>query len=592
MSKVKKTHNTQRDDSAVSVKQQGSAERIFQTLAKHPFLCVVSMCAMLFFFGFCMKSNLNTGSYIYAGIMSALVLAELILVGNLGGSLKSSLVLYLLAAVFAGGSLYLIHFYVNSTALMLWMSVVFLGLLAVIFHLTGVLNTRTFIMLMIAAGVILRFIYVLYTDSGDRQHDVGYWTYEWSLTEFDYKWGHSNYIEYWYSKGLKLPDFDVRSIWQYYHPPLHHWLMALLLRVLSLCGMPYKTACQALQILPMIWSSLIMVVSYRIFRWVKLSGLPLIIAMAVMCFHPTFVLMGGFFNNDILCVMLMLLSVMFALRWYREPTLKRIIPIALCIGLGMMTKLNAWMVAPAIAVIFLYVFVKNIKAWKRYLGQFALFGAICAPLGLWWQVRNLIAFKVPLTYVPYLSEKDVTYCGDMSAAQRLFDFGNGQLSFVYDAYTAYGAPYDEYNPTLGLIKTSLFDEGQHSINDVNYPQIAVTGPILFWVGALLAILCFIAFIVMMAKKNAGIDGVTRVFFSVFAATMLVSYYLFCFSYPFTCTMNIRYCVPLIPLFAMGLGLLLQRFSGKSVKEKLLRYSAVGLTALFSVMSCVVYSQIS
>lgn len=566
----------------MSVKEKNSLERLFHTLAKHPYLSVVSICILLFFFGFCEKANLTVGSYIYAGVVCLAIFAGLAFLGKIGKDLKENLVIFLLSAVFAGVALFLIYYTGNSVALMLWLFLFMLALFAVILKALDQLTPRTLVMLMIAAGIMLRFVYVLYTDSKSRQHDVGFW---------NWTWGHANYIEYWFNNGLKLPDFDVRSIWQYYHPPLHHWLMALLLKVLTLFGMPYETACQALQILPMTYSCLIMVVCYRIFRWVKLNGLPLIIAMGVLCFHPTFVLMGGFFNNDILSVLLMLLSVVFTLRWYKEPTLKRIIPIALSIGLGMMTKLSAWMPAPAIALIFLYVFVKNIKAWKRYIGQFALFGVICAPLGLWWQIRNYLAFHVPITYVPYLSEQDAQYCGNMTAAQRLFDFGNGQLSYVYDAFTAYGAPYNEYNPTLGLFKTALFGEGTNGVSDVNFPQIAVTGPILFWIGVILGVLCFVSFVIMMIRKDSGLDMMSRVFFCVFALTILISYYSFCFKFPFTCTMNIRYCVPLIPLFIMGLGLLLKRFSGKSLSEKILRYSSIGLTIAFAVMVCVVYTQI-
>ena len=565
-------------------KQKSSMERLLHRLAKHPYLSIVAMCLLLFFFGFCEKKNLTVGSYLYAGTVSLLIFAGLAFIGKIGKDLKENLIIFLFAAVFSGVSLYLIYYTGNSIALMLWLFLFIMALFAVVLKALGQLTTRTLIMLMIAAGIVLRFVYVLYTDSGSRQHDVGFW---------NWTWGHANYIEYWYQNGLKLPDFDVRSIWQYYHPPLHHWLMALLLKLLTLFGMEYETACQALQILPMTYSAVILAVCYRIFRHIRLSGLPLVVAMGILCFHPTFVLMGGFFNNDILCVLLMLLSVMFALRWYKEPTLKRIIPIALSIGLGMMTKLSAWMPAPAIALLFLYVFVKNIKAWKRFLGQFALFGVICAPLGLWWQIRNYFAFGVPITYVPYLSEQDAQYCGNMSAVKRLFDFGNGQLSYVYMAFTDpnFGAPYSEYNPTLGLIKTSLFGEGQNGISDIHFPQIAVTGPILFWIGVILGVLCFVSFVVMMIRRDSGLDGMSRVFFSVFAATMLISFYSFCFKFPFTCTMNIRYCVPLIPLCAMGLGLLLSRFSGKSLKEKILRYTSIGLTAAFALMTCIVYTQI-
>ena len=561
-----------------------SFDRVFKPFYKHPYLSVTGMCVLLFFFGFCESSSFAGWCYFYAG---AVMLAAYILLAAFAGicrSIKQSVVVVATVMTLTAGGLFLMYSFDNSPVLLLWMSLVLLAVLCGIMWLTDCLNERTFIVLLIAAGIMLRLTYNLYSSYTVRQHDVGY---------FNWTWGHANYIEYWYQNGLKLPDFDVRTIWQYYHPPLHHWIMALLFKILNLCGMEYMKAAEALQIIPLIYSSLITVVSFRILRFVKLKGTPLVISMAILCFHPFFVLMSGFYNNDPLCVLFMLLSMLLALRWYREPTLKRIIPVALCVGLGMMTKLSGWMVAPAIAVLFLYVFVKNIKAWLKYIGQFAIFGAICAPLGLWWQVRNYILFKVPLTYVPFLNEGDPQYSGNMSLAKRFFDFGNGQLSFVYDAFTDpnFGAPFNEYNPTIGLLKTAVFDEGQSAINDIHYPQIAVTGPILFWVCVALALLCFVSFIVMMVRKDSGLDGVTRLFFAVLTVTMLGSYYLFCIKFPFTCTMNIRYCVPLIPIFVMGLGLLLQRFKPETRCGKILYPATYVLTAAFAVMTCLVYSQV-
>ena len=164
--------------------------------------------------------------------------------------------------------------------------------------------------------------------------------------------------------------------------------------------------------------------------------------------------------------------------------------------------------------------------------------------------------------------------------------GGEQLRYVYVALTMYGAPYNDFNPTLGLFKTALFDEGVNGVRASVFPAITVTGPILFWTGTALGLLCFGAFVFVMARRDAGLDGVRRAFFTVFALTQLLSYYLFCFSYPYTCTMNIRYCAALIPIFAMGMGLLLRRFAGGR-----LRLFCVGLTALFAVMSCVVYAQV-
>ena len=562
---------------------KSSVKTICDSLAKHPFLAAASMCILLFFFGFCEQKSFTTESYVYAGVLLIAFCVLLALLGRLGRSFAERLVIILTAAGFTVGGLILISAYDNSPALILWLSLMLIAALTILLYITDNLSARNFIILMFAAGVMLRYAYCLYTGFAQRQHDVG---------NFGSAAGHAGYIEYWLKNGLKLPDFDVRRFWQYYQPPLHHWLMALFLKLLTTFGMEYGTACEAIQFLPFLYSSLTMVVSYRIFRYAKLKNLPLVIASAIVAFHPTFALLGGSFNNDMLSTLLSMLAILFALRWYRNPTLLRIIPIALCVGLGMMAKLSAWMVAPAIAIVFLYVFIKNIKSWLKFLGQFALFGVICVPAALWWQVRNLILYQVPLTFVPKLAVTDPQYCGNHTVWERLFDFGNGQLAYVYDAFKFYGAPYYEYNPTLGLLKTSLFDEGAKGITDTNFPQITVTGPLLFWVGVILALLCFVAFIIMMCSKKSGLDGVSRIFFSVLAATMLVCYYIYGFVYPFTCSLNIRFCVPLIPLFAMGLGLLLMRFSGDSVKEKVLRYSAYGLTAAFVLMTLIVYSQLA
>ena len=549
---------------------------------KHPWFSVTAACLLLFFFGFCETGNLCPASYFYAGAVLLLLLAWLSFRGTLFKSAGKRWLFFLYASACMITALVLIYANSHSTALMLWLFLLMLGMYAILLYARGELDDRRAAALLIAAGIMLRFVYILYTDSGSRQHDVGNWSGN---------TGHAGYILYWFQNGLKLPDFDIRTRWQYYQPPLHHWLMALTLRLFTGCGMEFKTACEALQVLPFLYSCLILVICERLFRQVGLDGLPLVTAMAIPCFHPTFVLMGGSFGNDLLSVLFMLLTLVFALRWYEEPTLRRILPIALSIGLGMMAKLSAWMTAPAVALLFLVVLIRDRKSWKSLLAQFVLFGLICAPLGLWWQIRNYAAFGVPLTYIPRLPTTNSQYCGNLSAAKRLFDFGGDQLRFVYFALTMFRAPYNEYNPTLGLFKSALFDECAHGVSVLNFPAIAVSGPLLFWTGTALGLLCFGAFVFVMMRRDTGLDGVRRAFFAVFALTLLLCFYLFCFAYPYACTMNIRYCAPLIPVFVMGLGLLLKRCAGDSPAQRVLRYVSVGLTVLFAFISCVVYTQI-
>ena len=549
---------------------------------RHAVVCVMAACLLLFFFGFCEKSNLRPGSYLYAGAVILLLLARLSFRSALIPDAGKRLLLFLYASVWAVTTFVLIYANGHSTALMLWLPLLMLGMWAVLLSLRGQLDDRRALALLIAGGILLRFVYVLYTDSLSRQHDVNAWG--------DFS-GHAPYIEYWYRNGLKLPDFDVRTRWQFYHPPLHHWLMALALRLFTGCGMEYGTACEALQILPFLYSCLTLLVCVGLFCQVGLEGLPLLTASAIVCFHPTFVLMSGSFGNDMLSVLFILLSLLLALRWYEEPTLRRILPLAFSIGLGMMAKLSAWMAAPAVALLFLVVLIRSRESWKSLLAQFVLFGLICIPLGLWWQIRNYAAFDVPLTYIPRLPMTNPQYCGNLSAAKRLFDFGGDQLRFVYFALTMYGAPYCEFNPTLGLFKSALFDECVNGVSALNFPAITVTGPILFWTGTALGLLSFGAFVFVIMRRDTGLDGVRRAFFTVFALTLLLCFYLFCFAYPYACTMNIRYCAALIPVFAMGLGLLLKHCAGGSPAQRVLRYVSVGLAALFAFISCMVYTQI-
>ena len=564
-------------------KLQRTPEGLFAALRRHPYLLTIIICGLLLPFGLADRANITAGSCIYLGVVLGAVSVTAVFLFNLGKSSREKLLLCGIMLACITASMLAIG-YVKNKALAIAIIAVIIAAAAIGFiKINFDVSDTVIIALLIALGIAIRFVYILYTGVVDRQHDVG---------DFTNTVGHAGYIKYWYENGLKLPDFDVRGYWQYYHPPLHHWLMAILMKALTFLGVEFYKAGEAAQILPMLYSSLTMIVSYRIFRAVRLSGTPLIAATAIVCFHPTFILFGGSFNNDMLLLLFMMGAILWGLRWYREPVMKNIIPLALCIGLGMMTKLSGWMVAPAVAFLFLVILIRNIKKPLKYIGQYVVFGIICVPLGVWWQVRNLVKFQIPLTYVPDLGSNSVMYSGNMPLAERLFSLGNGQLSYVYGSISLVGAPYNEYNPTLGLFKTAMFDECANSICDRNYPQIHVTGPILFWISVVLFLICFVCFIVSMIRKSENINGVERVYFSLLFAVILVSYYLFCLAYPLSCTFNIRYAMPLIPLCAMGLALVLQRTkeSGKAAATWFRRVM-YALTAAFCAMSYLVYTQV-
>ena len=565
-------------------KLQRTPEGMFALMRRHPYLLTVILCAILLPFGLADRANITAWSCVYLGVVFGAVSVAAIFLFRLGKTIQEQLLLsaIMLACIAAG---MITIGVIKNKAYAIAIVALIVAVAAVLFiKINYEVNDILIIAILIALGIAIRFVYVLYTGVVDRQHDVA---------DFTNTVGHAGYIRYWYENGLKLPDFDVRNYWQYYHPPFHHWLMATFMKILTFFGVDFYKAGEASQILPMMYSSLTLIVSYRIFRMVRLKGNPLIAAMAIICFHPTFIIFGGSFNNDMLVMLFMMAAIMWGLRWYREPVMKNIIPIALCIGLGMMTKLSGWMVAPAVAFVFLVVLIKNIKKPLKYIGQYAVFGVICVPLGLWWQVRNLLLYKVPLTYVPDLGANSPMYSGNMPLAERLFSLGNGQLDYIYGSITYVGAPFNEYNPTLALFKTAMFDECANAINDTNFPQIRLTGPILFWISVVLFLICIVCFIVSMIRKSKNINGVERFYFALLFGVTLFSYYSFSIAIPLSCSFNIRFTMPLIPLCAMGLALTLQRTSdSKKAAATWFRRVMYALSAAFCCMSYLVYSQVS
>ncbi|MBE6850553.1 MAG: hypothetical protein E7504_02280 [Ruminococcus sp.] len=447
-----------------------------------------------------------------------------------------------------------------------------LALIGLFLYIKRKLTDRMSALLLFAMGFFLRFGYVLATPYYIRQHDVG---------RFKGDSGHAVYITYLY-ENLHLPNFDVREIWQFYHPPLHHSIAAAWMRLLTACGISLEHAGESVQLLTLAYSCLCMVIFYRILRHFRLKGASMAIPLGMIAFHPTFILLSGSINNDMLSITFMLASVLLTLKWYRNPQTATILKLALTIGLGMMTKLSAWMVAPAAAAAFLVVLYRNRRHALAFMKQFVLFGIVCVPLGLGWGVRNLIRWGVPITYVPMLSSKSVQYVGDHSLWQRLFDFSPKQWLYVYDCFEMYGQAYNEYNPLMGLFKTAMFDE---LINTENFPEITGFGEVLFFSQILLALFAVIAIITVCRRQSIYIDRTEKLMFCMTYGITLISYYSFCIAFAHVCTQNVRYATPLIFIGCLFVGLWMRN----NKKSVILRTLICAAAAVFMAASFIVYA---
>lgn len=555
----------------------------FHTIARHPYILTAFLCFL--------SISLTTGKNI-SFLQSLVPTVGIFLLGVCAAAYISfndikkhqklyASVMIIGAAVFA--FLFYIFVLMSENVPYMFLNIGLLVIAGVFIYLalTNKLGHRELLLLLFAAGFLLRLVYVMYTPITMRQHDVG---------TFGKTSGHSAYIEYIY-RNFGLPDIDVRTVSQFYHPPLHHTLAAIWLRIQTLLGIKYEYACENIQILTLFYSSICMILSYRIFQQLNLKKAALVTAVSIIAFYPTFFIMAGSINNDILSITFILGAILNTIYWYKNPNIKKIIAIALCVGLGMMTKLSVWMIAPAIAFVFIYVFLSDIKNFKKYLLQFAMFGIICIPLGLWWSIRNLTGYGVPVSYVPMLSKTSDQYIGNIPFIQRLFDFNLEQFQDVGDQFTRYGGTYNEYNPTIALFKTAMFDEG---ITVKNYPDIYGFNTVLFWSSVIIALVSFVTMIIMLINKNKELDFPMKAFIFILYGVFFVFYYVFCYRYKHVCTENIRYIVPLVVIGAYFIGLAIQHLNTKNttIYKKVIKKFIYAIVGIFCASSIFVYDIVS
>ncbi len=455
-------------------------------------------------------------------------------------------------------------------------------------HLRGKINIPTPILFMFGLGLVMRLGYVLDVALPYNQHDV--------FSVFNNtNPRHNSYIMYIYN-NMALPTEKVYNagLSQYYHPPLYHFLAALWMKVQTLCGIDLYKAYENVQYFTLFCSAAMMTAAYKLFAEFKLKGIGLYTAFALIAFHPTFYIFAGSVNNDPLTTLFLFLAVLYTVRWYKNSSFKNTVLLAFSIGLAMMTKLSGAMVAFGTAYVMLYKlftsttggFFKNLeKLWSR----FAVFAALCFPLGLWWPVRCAIKYDMPLGYVPSLSENADQYIGKYSFIERLTGVGSWSFSNMYpnigltamDGSAPAGDKFYDYGIFPYAVKSALF--GEFFVKTKVSPLQNVLAYVMV-ISSLLLIAYSLYAMARLIIKKRGSEAVPFRFLLVFYAALVGSYVMFCFNYPHTCTMDFRYIVPTLLISAVFMGVhLCEEGRGKAVK-----YSVFALSAIFALSSAMFY----
>ena len=430
-------------------------------------------------------------------------------------------------------------------------------------------------LLIMAFAFLLYISYILFTQCTKRQIDAGY---------IHNGFGHLSYIEYLYEHGLLLPDFDPRNFIQMYHPPLFYYIAAFIVRITTLLGIPYENALESAQIIPLYSAVCTLITADKIFRKFRLKDYALCAALALTAFGTGIIILSGMLNNDMLSIALETGAVFCALEWYDNRTFRNIIKTALCIGFGMMTKLSVAIAAPPIALLFIYVFFKELKSRKIYIRQFLAFLGISVPLAIWFPIKNLILFGIPLGYVPQGMHN--AYMKNIPVWKRLFDFS--WQNFEYPITVNYGGSifdtngkFEDYNPIIALIKSNV---DMQMMRDKGF--LAAIFYIQFYIMLILAVTGFSYMIYCLFSKN-----MKHIFMSVFWLSIMVSYYIFCIRYTNIYAENIRYVFDIIIINSLYVSLLLND-SRQNKFVKYIRYLLYPIIITYTILSVFMWSGLS
>lgn len=418
-------------------------------------------------------------------------------------------------------------------------------------------------------GIIMRVGYTMYTPWYERYHDIGNPVLEDA--------GHASYILHLYEG--KLPSSNT---YQFYHPPLYHILSAITMHITAFFtgkvnGTDVLEASKLVSCLAAVGT---LSQIRKFLKELKIKQEACVLVMAIVAFLPNFYLLAGRINNDSLVVFFMILAIRYTYKWCGQQIYSNLIPLALAYGLGMMTKTSCGMLALFTGLWMLFVFYKKVKEkqWKTILMQFIVFGCISFPLGLWYQIRNLILFGQPLNYVQKIGKDSPTYIGMHSLLERLSPLGNDSF---WD--NTYNNPYGDYHLPSYLIKSAVFGEFTFEIEGF-LPRLLLLCNLLLVIASLIAMVYIVIKGIKPRRLKWGLCFIWLI--------QMYSYIYFNIQFPNGCTMDFRYIVPTAVIGAIYLGMAWGQIKEQeNIIVKALGKIVTIIVLVFSVTSIVMFCNI-
>ena len=283
----------------------------------------------------------------------------------------------------------------------------------------------------------------------------------------------------------------------------------------------------------------------------KVTSIPqkaIVVITILVATYPAFFLVSGRIGEDAFSCYFAMAEILYSIYWYRKPTIKNSICLALFYGFGVSTNLTCCL--PAIlTIIFFCIRLKKDKEFRGvYLLRIGLFALISLPLGLWYYVRSYILFGISFTYTFPQTVGGPLWRGDYSLWDRfkILDLKNIIAS-------PFAFPYSDFNLPTYMLKSELFGEFLYEVNtEILYTLLILN---IIFTG-----LAFFFLIRTLVKKTFESNYLSLyLMFLVYFIFTIYSYW----KYPFGCSMDARYFLiyTILKIFFFGI------WYGKIIEKK-------------------------
>lgn len=327
-----------------------------------------------------------------------------------------------------------------------------------------------------------------------------------------------------------------------------------------------KFLIESLEFLAIIYSILTIWIAYKIMKEIGFEEKQTILPIAILTFHPLFIYLSRLVNTDGLVSLLILISVLYLLRWYQNPSYKNVIILAVAIGLGAMTKTSVIIMAIPLIAVFMKKLNESLddtKTVTQILIQGLLFSCLTLPMVFWYPLRNYYKFNQSLFGV--VEALDTLKVADNSFRARWI-LNHELFNKVYEI--------DASNVWANLI-----------ISTINFSIESNAVPIVLSMLLRGISLILIAFsMISMFKYTKKSDNKDLLFILIVTyVTWIVGYIYFNVSMPYSCTIHARYIVTAIIIGIIYIGILYNNLKSKNVK-----YYILSVSVIFMIVSIIMF----